>query len=465
MNPLWTSDALAKATGGTASTAFAVGGVAFDSREIGKDDLFLALKGEQSDGHLFVEKAFAAGAAAAIVSEPVAGPHILVADTMAALNDIAKASRQRIKAKVIGVTGSVGKTGTKEALYAALARSSHNAAHRSVKSYNNHVGVPLSLARMPAESQFAIFEMGMNHAGELSELTQLVQPDAAIITTVGPSHIGNFSDGEIGIANAKAEIFEGLVAGGTAIIPFDNPHHDRLRQVAARYTDKIVSFGFSQGADVRALDVVAAPHGGSLVTAQIGAKNLCFTIAETGEHWVSNALAILAAVDAVGGDLAIAGLALAELSGIDGRGKRHQLQLRDGGSATLVDESYNANPASMKATLKNFRREVVAGNRILVLGAMGELGIKSKDFHFQLAQDIVDAQATSVVLVGDDMQYTVSGLQQTLAPPRDISHVATASEALTEVAKIISDGDALLVKGSNYLGLASVVTALVRGEY
>ena len=461
---LWTSSELAEAVGGKASAAFAANGVAFDSREVGQGDLFFALKGEQSDGHLYLDNVYAAGGAGAIVSEATDGPHILVDDTTDALNALAKASRGRTDAKLIGVTGSVGKTGTKEALYSALNRSSMGKAHRSLKSYNNHVGVPLSLSRMPADTKFGIFEMGMNHAGELSHLTQLVRPDVAIITAIAPAHIGHFSSIEE-IADAKAEIFEGLTTDGTAVIPFDSPYYERLKSAALQHTQNIVSFGFSEQADVRAVDVVPAPGGGSLVTAKLGAQSLCFTISEPGKHWVSNALAVLAAVRAVDGDLASAGLALAELEGLDGRGKRHELSLASGGKALLIDESYNANPVSMKATLAQFASEACEGKKITVLGAMGELGEGAQTYHEALADDIAASGASIIILVGDEMAHTAAKLKGTLDQTVKISHVASSSETLTEVAKQIGDGDILLIKGSNYLGLASVVSALVSGEY
>jgi UDP-N-acetylmuramoyl-tripeptide--D-alanyl-D-alanine ligase len=465
MTALWTSAAIAEATAGKASADFSVSGVAFDSREIGPGDLFIALKGEHSDGHLHVEQAFSSGAAGVIVSQPVDGPHILVSDTARALDGLAIASRSRTDAKIIGVTGSVGKTGTKEALYAALDRCSFGKAHRSVKSYNNHVGVPLSLSRMPEDTSYGIFEMGMNHAHELSALTRLVRPHAAIITAIAPAHIGNFSNGELGIVDAKAEIFEGLMPGGTAIIPHDSPHCARLRKKAERHAEHVISFGFDAGADVRAIDVVAAPRGGSLVTAKLGEQSLCFTIAEAGRHWVSNSLAILAAVRAVGGDLATAGLALAEMSGIDGRGRRHLVSLKSGGKATVIDESYNANPASMKATLQHFTSETCSGQKILLLGAMGELGEQSAHYHTALADDILLTGANAIILVGEDMAHTAAKLEQGLDRGVKMSHAASASDALTEVAKLLSDGDILLVKGSNYLGLSSAVSALASGEY
>jgi UDP-N-acetylmuramoyl-tripeptide--D-alanyl-D-alanine ligase len=226
---------------------FEATGVAFDSREIGPGDLFVAMKGEATDGHKFVDKAFAAGAAGALVSEPIAEPHVLVADTTKALNDLGRAARARASAKIVGVTGSVGKTGTKEALYAALDRPAPGRAHRSVKSYNNHVGVPLSLARMPRDASFGVFEMGMNHKGELAALTRLVRPHVAIVTTIAPAHREYFASDEE-IADAKAEIFEGLEPGGTAIIPYDSPHRDRLARAARRHADHVVTFGLDEQA-------------------------------------------------------------------------------------------------------------------------------------------------------------------------------------------------------------------------
>lgn len=474
MKPLWTSSEIADAVKGEASAAFDVDGVAFDSREIGKGDLFFALKGEQSDGHQYVDQAHKAGSAGAIVSQSFGSPHIRVSDTTKALNRLGQAARARTDAKIIGVTGSVGKTGVKEALFAALDRCSMGKAHRSLKSYNNHVGVPLSLSRMPANTQYGVFEMGMNHAGELSRLTQLVRPDAAIVTAIAPAHIGHFKNEEA-IADAKGEIFEGLTDGGTAIIPFDSRHYQRLDKKARQHASHVVSFGMQEGADVRAIDVVPAPShgplgGGSLVTASLGDHNLCFTVSAPGAYWVSNALAILAAVKAVGGDLASAGLALAELEGLDGRGRRYFIGLEgmdpEGeAKALLIDESYNANPVSMKATLAQLRQEPCEGKKIAILGAMGELGDKARSYHEALADDIAEAGVVQVILVGDDMSYTADRLAQLgLEPALQISQAADASDAFAMVAKAIGDGDVLLIKGSNYLGLSTVVTGLVNGE-
>lgn len=451
--PLWTAAAIAAATGGTASTDFAVDGVAFDSREVGPGDLFVALSGEATDGHRFVAQAFAQGAAGAIVSRPVDGPHVLVDDTTTALNRLATASRARTASRIVGVTGSVGKTGTKEALYAALDRITHGNAHRSVKSYNNHTGVPLSLARMPAATQAAVFEMGMNHAGELAQLTRLVRPEVAIVTTIAPAHT-EFFTGEDAIARAKGEIFEGLVEGGIAIVPFDSPHRDTLIAAARPHAAKIVTFGLREGADVRAIEHVRMSGGDSFVTARLGSREVSYTLAPPGEHWVANSLAVMAAVDAIGGDLGVAGLALADLAGLAGRGARRTLKL-PAGEALLIDESYNANPASMRATLKVLAAER-ADRRIAVLGEMRELGESSDAYHAALAVPIDEAGVSRAVLVGQGMLPLAKALEGRI----ETVHVPDAAAAAMVLSDLLLPGDAVLVKGSNGVGLARVVADL-----
>jgi UDP-N-acetylmuramoyl-tripeptide--D-alanyl-D-alanine ligase len=458
MTPLWTSREISVATDGEAKGDFACNGVAFDSREIELGDLFLALKGEESDGHLFVEKAFANGASGAVVSTEIAHPQILVEDTEKALNNLAHAARTRVDAKIIGVTGSAGKTGTKEALYAALDRCSRGFAHRSVKSYNNHVGVPLSLCRMPASSQYGIFEMGMNHKGELGELTKLVRPDVAIVTTIAPAHIGYFKD-EHEIAEAKAEIFEGLAESGTAIIPFDSPHYGYLRSQAEKYAARIISFGLNKGADICAIDHVVAPCGGSLVTAAFTDRTLCYTLAQAGDHWVANSLAVMAAVEAVGANLGIAGLALAELEGMPGRGARHHIAL-PGGEALLIDESYNANPASMHATIRELGR-LPAKRHVAILGSMKELGDKSDEYHTGLAQSLLDANVGLALLVGDEMQalyYVLAKHNKAMIS----QHFSNVGDALANTEKSLYPGDVILIKGSNSMGLSRIVHALTQ---
>src|SRR3954449_6916634 len=283
---LWTSDEIAAATGGTPSARFEVTGVTFDSREVQACDLFVAMPGTVHDGHKFVEGAFAAGAAGAIVSRPVDGPHVLVDDTFEALQALGRAARERCQATIFGVTGSVGKTSTKEALYAALDRNRPGRVHRSVKSYNNHTGVPLSLARMPRDVEFAVLEMGMNNKGEIAALTRQVRPHVALITAIAPAHIENLGS-EAAIADAKAEIFEGLQANAIAIVPNDTEQRGRLVKAARRHADRIITFGGGD-ADVHAIHAVSAETGGSLICAALLERELTFTISQRGEHWVSN---------------------------------------------------------------------------------------------------------------------------------------------------------------------------------
>jgi UDP-N-acetylmuramoyl-tripeptide--D-alanyl-D-alanine ligase len=452
MSGLWTAFDIAEATDGEVHGCFSANGVAFDSREVGPGDLFIALKGEATDGHRFVGKAFANGAAGAIVSEPIDQPHIRVADTMAALDALGVAARKRTQARIVGVTGSVGKTGTKEALFAALDRAVPGRVHRSIKSYNNHTGVPLSLARMPADSRYGIFEMGMSAAGELAALTRLVRPHVAIVTAIAPAHSAFFA-GEEEIADAKGEIFQGLEEGGTAIIPFDSPHRERLIAAARPHAMRVLTFGRGAGADVRAREAMPTERG-TLVTAILPEAELTFTIAHPGNHWVSNALALLAAVDAMGGDLAAAGLALADMQGLPGRGQRISIAL-DGGEAVLIDESYNANPASMAATL-NVLGQQKAERRIAVLGDMRELGGKSAGFHAALVEPLEAANVDYALLVGDEMKALGFALEGKI----DFEHVPDAAAALDRLSGLIAPGDAVLIKGSNAIGLARVVEAL-----
>lgn len=458
---LWDAASLAHAMDGVASGDFACSGVEIDSRDVRPGDLFFALKGEVSDGHLYLEAAFANGAIAAVVDRPVDVPHILVADTARALEALGHAARLRVDghAHIIGVTGSAGKTGVKEALFAALDRDSHGAAHRSVKSYNNHVGVPLSLARMPAMCRFGVFEMGMNHKGEIAALTQQVRPDVAVITTIAPAHIEMLGSEEA-IADAKAEIFGGLVPGGVAIIPADNPHCARLKAHARKAGVQVVTFGHAADADVRLLDALPNGNGGSLVTADMGDRRLCYSVAEPGEHWVMNSLAVMAAVRAVQGDLGAAGLALAEMGGLAGRGARHRLPVA-GGNALLIDESYNANPASMRATLAQLG-QTPATRRIAVLGAMKELGDFSAAFHAQLAEPMIKAQVDHAILVGEEMQALADALGKAgggvLGNLPGFTHCAGPQEAIAALETYgLIGGDAVLVKGSNSVGLARLI--------
>ncbi|WP_118856299.1 UDP-N-acetylmuramoyl-tripeptide--D-alanyl-D-alanine ligase [Sphingomonas mesophila] len=460
MTALWTSAEIEAATGGTASAPFEVTGITFDSREAGPGDLFVAMPGTAHDGHDFITAALQNGASAVLSRKPLHCPHIVVDDVAKALESLAKAARDRLdpKAVVIGVTGSVGKTSTKEALAAALTRSRKGHVHRSVKSYNNHTGVPLSLARMPRGTCFAVLEMGMNHAGEIAGLTRLVRPHIALITAIAPAHIENLGSIEA-IADAKGEIFEGLEGRRIAIIPDDTPQRDNLVRAARGHAEEVITFGRSDNADISALHAVDSTGLGSLVTARLLASELTFTLSQRGDHWISNALAVLAAVEAAGADLAAAGLALGDLGGLKGRGERHVIALT-GGEALLIDESYNANPASMAATLKSLGEERVTGRRIAVLGAMRELGAESEREHRAIAEPALVAGVDRLILIGPEYDGLAAELTGRIA----VDQVADVSAATERLTASIAPGDAVLVKASNSIGLARLVDALAGGR-
>ena len=456
MNRLWTSAEIEVATGGKASAAFETTGVTFDSREVGRGDLFVAMPGTVHDGHAFVEQAFASGAAGALVSQSVDGPHVLVEDVPTALTALAVTARERMKGVVLGVTGSVGKTSTKEALAAALERSRRGPVHKSVKSYNNHTGVPLSLARMPRDTAFAVLEMGMNNAGEIAALTALARPHIAIVTAIASAHIENLGSIEA-IADAKGEIFSALEEDGIAIIPEDSRQRDRLVRAARGHAERVVTFGLSQDADVTALHAVRSEDGGFLITARLLGSELTYTLSQRGEHWVTNSLAVLAAVEAVGADVAAAGLALADMAGLKGRGERHRLLLEEG-EALLIDESYNANPASMAATLKSLGTEE-AKRRIAVLGPMRELGEHADQLHAGLAEPVLDARVDRLILIGPDMAPLVNALGGRV----ELDQAESVDEAAELLLALLRPGDAVLVKASNSVGLAKLVDR-VAGE-
>jgi UDP-N-acetylmuramoyl-tripeptide--D-alanyl-D-alanine ligase len=461
---LWDAASIEAATGGGASHQFQASGVEMDSRDVRPGDLFVALKGEAMDGHKFIQAAFTKGAVAAIVDRPVDFPHVLVKDTTEALHALAHAARDRGEAVRIGVTGSVGKTGVKEAIFASLDRSSRGAAHRSVRSYNNHVGVPLSLARLPARAKYGVFEMGMNHEGEIAPLSAHARPHVALITTIAPAHIENLGSMEA-IADEKSQIFAGLMPGGTAIIPADSEYADRMIANARGMGVKVVTFGRRDEADVRLIDAIPSPNGGSLVTAQLGpgegSARVCFTVAEPGDHWVSNSLGVIAAVQAAGGDLGAAGLALGEMGGLKGRGARHNVNV-PGGTALLIDESYNANPASMRATLKALG-QTPALRRVAVLGSMKELGDFAPDFHRQLADPLTNESIDHAILVGEEMRALAGELGRrsanSLGFKPTFDQCDTPAQAIDALDAFgLTHGDTVLVKGSNSIGLGGLVT-------
>ena len=307
---------------------------------------------------------------------------------------------------------------------------------------------------------YAIFEMGMNHAGEIDVLTRHVRPNVAVITTIAPAHIENLGSIEA-IADAKGEIFGGLEAGGTAVIPADIPETDRLIALARKVGANVVTFGLSKNADVRLLDAIPSANGGSLVTADMGDRRLCYSLAEPGEHWIQNSLCVMAAVRAAGGDLGAAGLSLAEMGGLKGRGARHNIPA-PGGKALLIDEAYNANPASMRATLRQLGH-TPATRRVAILGAMKELGDFSDRFHAQLSESLFEAKIDHAILVGDEMRSLARELGKAQQGPLGnhigFTHCDSVHEAISALDEFgIAAGDAVLVKGSNSVGLGTLVS-------
>ena len=459
---LWTWDELLKAVpfaeaDGTPKVP--ITGFSIDTRSLLPGNVFVALK-DQRDGHEFVTSAFKAGAAAAIVGDhyrrmPGDGALMRGADPLKTLEAIGAAARARLapEARVIAVTGSAGKTGTKEMLRACLARIGR--VHASEKSYNNHWGVPLTLARMPADTHYAVLEIGMNHAGEIRPLSQLTRPHAAIVTTVEAVHLAQFSTVDE-IADAKAEIFEGLVPGGAAIIKRDNPHFDRLKVRAQAQSAKVISFGLGADADVTA-EKFTLGEDGSAITARVGDKRINYHLAMPGRHIAENSLAVVAALHAIGADVETAIGALATLAPPSGRGARTVLHMT-GGSALLIDESYNANPASMRAALAtlasiprtNFPR------RIVVLGDMLELGADAGRLHRDLKDALEQAGADLVFACGPHM----NGLYDALGNAIKGGYSVTAPGLEPMLTAALKAGDAVMVKGSNGLKLGAIVEAL-----
>jgi len=445
--PLWTGDEIA-ATGArfvpaTAQAGFAASGVSIDSRTLKPGDLFVAVRGEVRDGHEFVEKALLAGASAAMVDHPLTehnGTLLFVDDTLKGLERLGIAARDRAHAKRIAVTGSVGKTGTKEALRIAL--NATGPTHASEASYNNLWGVPLTLARMPAETRFGVFEIGMNHAGEITPLSKLVRPHAAIITTVEPVHL-EFFDSVDEIAEAKAEIFAGLEPGGAAILNIDNPHYEHLALRAREAGARIIAFGESPKAQVRLQSVDLGPDG-SNVCARIDGLTLDYHLASPGRHVARNSLAVLAGIYALGADLQAAARALDALKPPPGRGARMEIIL-PAGSLTLVDESYNANPASMRAAIANLALvSAPRTRRIAVLGDMLELGPQSSKLHAALAAPIEEARIDLVFACGPMMKH----LYEALLASRRGAYASSSKELARLVADAVRAGDTVMIKGS-----------------
>ena len=460
---IWTAAETAEATGGTAAGDWQANGLSIDSRSLTPGEIFVALQGPNFDGHDYISAAFEKGAVAAIAHRQpkgtaAQGPLLLVDDTLAALWKLGAAARARSNARFIGVTGSVGKTGTKEALRHCLGEQA--ATYANVGSLNNHWGVPLSLARMPRDTYYGVFELGMNNPGEIRKLVSLVRPQVAVITNVEAAHIGNFES--VGaIADAKAEIFESLEPGGSAVLNRDHPlfHHLRDRAVAAGVT-RIVGFGRHRDAEIRLTERrLQATH--SDVTAMIGGKAVSYRISLPGSHWVINSLAVLAAVKEIGADAARAAQSLGSLAALKGRGERHQVNI-PGGSFLLIDDSYNANPTSMKAAFEVLGRAEPeqGGRRIAILGDMLELGERGNALHRTLAGPLSACGADQVFTCGPQMRHLHDMLPKSLAAGH-----AKDSQALAQLASgSIAPGDVVLVKGSLGSKMRLIVDALLNLE-
>mgnify|MGYP003375351026 CR=1 FL=1 len=446
---LWSSIDAERATGGKTNCAWVAQGVSIDTRSLRPGDLFIALTGDRQDGHAYVRQALDKGAAAAVVSRRPEGvgedaPLLIVSDTFAALRALGCAARERTGAKIVGVTGSVGKTGTKEMLAAVFGALGQT--HASGKSFNNHWGVPFSLAQMRPGSDYGIFEMGMNHAGEIAELTAQVRPDLAIITTIAPVHLENLGSLEA-IAQAKAEIFQGMRADGIAVLNRDDGFFETLSARArACGLSRIYSFGESEGSDARMLECLEAANG-TRVRARILGAEVSFALKTPGRHIAMNALAVLLAVAALGGDMERAARALEGIEPLPGRGRRERLDIGDPRNpVVLIDESYNASPAAMRAAFR-----VLAlvdpgrgGRRIAVLGDMYELGPDAARLHAELALPLRAANVELVYTCGPLMK----NLHDALPPELRAEHRDDHVEMGRIVPDVLVPGDVVMVKGS-----------------
>ncbi len=486
--PLWTSAEISAATGGAAHGTFSAVGVTFDSREVSPGDLFVALPGVR-DGHDFVPAAMAAGAAGALTARPTGeGLQVLVPDTLCALEALGAAARDRASARRAAVTGSVGKTSVTQAIAASLRLAGPS--HNSVKSFNNHIGVPLTLARMPRRTERAVFEIGMNHAGEIGPLSRLVRPHVAVVTNVGPVHTENFADGEAGVARAKAEIFEGLEPGGAAVIPADGPWAAFLREAAEAAGARVLTFGAAAAAQARLLSPSMGERPGEGVEARrvmegsgdvseadlqgrgstpipgpspiqgeggfrvvLHDQELTVRVGQPGAHWGVNAAAILLACGELGVPVETTLQALASFGALAGRGAEAVVPI-PGGAFTLVDESYNANPISMRSAFDTLSRR--PGRRVVVLTDMLELGPEGERLHAELAAPVEAAGTALAFSAGPLMR----AFHEALPPSLRGAWAPSAAELAPLVAAAVRPGDVVVVKGSNGSKASLVAGAL-----
>jgi len=463
MKTLWTSSAAAAAVNGTSTRDWVATGVSIDSRTVGPGDLFVAIRGPNMNGHCFAGEALSKGAVAAMVDSDWAGAQsetdlslLIVEDTMEGLNALAGAARARGAARIAAVTGSVGKTSTKDALAQVLSAQGRTAA--TLGNLNNQWGLPLSMARMPADSQYGVFELGMNHPGELTPLSQLLKPDLAIITTVESVHL-EFFKSEAAIADAKAEIFAGLGTGGAALLNADNRHFDRLRRHAIdRGVGRVLSFGARPDVDFRLLDW-RIEDGRNRVEAEIEGRHVPFATGAPGRHWAMIGVTVLGASALLGADVDRAAESLSGVRAPKGRGTQHQVLLPGGGSFTLIDESYNASPASMRAafTVLGAMQPGQGGRRIAVLGDMLELGDDGPALHAGLAADLEAQDVDLVFASGSNMVRLIEALPETM---RGL-HASTSDGLTGPVAAAVRPGDIVTVKGSLGSRMAVVVQALL----
>ena len=466
MSMLWRADLLCSAMGGRPVGAQPEGvtGISIDTRTLQPGEAFFAIKGDLHDGHDFATAAIKAGAGLLVVAEgklPALGritaPMIVVPDVLAALEAAGVAARARSKARIIAVTGSAGKTSTKEALRCALSASGK--VHASDKSFNNHWGVPLTLARMPEDADYAIFEIGMNHPGEIRPLVKFVRPHIALVTLIAAAHLGHFSSLEE-IAAAKAEIFEGLEPGGHALLNRDDRLW-RFLEKAARDAGVEHVWGFGEHARATFRLAGFAPEGtGSRMTVKMAGRQISAVVGAPGRHMVQNAVAVLGAAYLAGADVEKAAAALSRLQAGPGRGRQHRLAHPSGGEITLIDESYNANPASVKAALDLLGAAHVppGGRRIAVLGDMLELGAHSRKLHESLSVLIEQAQADVVLLGGREM----AALAAVMPEPIATFHRESADELKPVLLDTVRPGDVVMIKSSKSIGFSKLVAALLK---
>ncbi|NNE58644.1 MAG: UDP-N-acetylmuramoyl-tripeptide--D-alanyl-D-alanine ligase [Hellea sp.] len=447
---LWTSEEAAKATGGEAKGDWTISGLSIDTRSLEWGDLFVPIK-DARDGHDFIPNARAGGAAAVISENPnEQAPALIVKDSVQAMRDLGVAARKRSKAKRIAVTGSVGKTSLKEAI--AVICGSVGRTHKSIKSFNNHWGVPLTLARMPKDTEYGVFEVGMNHAGELADLSPLIAPQIAVITKIAPAHLAHFKN--VGaIAEAKAEIFEGLAVGGAAILNRDDDYFDFLAKAASKKDAAIISFGAHKDASVR-IEGAKSEAGRQSADLVIDGESYALSLPLDGAHWIENAACAVAACLAAGINPEKSVAALRGFRALPGRGEAIDVKI-DGKLFTLIDDSYNANPESMKAAIETLSSRA-SGRKIAVLGDMFELGKDELDLHAALSVPLIEADVSRVIFTGECMRALKGALPRQMRGAW-VRNWEGAYEALRHE---LSDGDTVLIKGSNATGLSQLVAAI-----